>query len=155
MDYERAVYDPLFRWFVGIGHGRADLGPDGLQRDRDRLPNQKIPRSLFRRVVDWAQSLMSDEHFTVDGTLIESSASQKSFQRKELQRIRTLVERVVHQTWHDCWARADRVLSLFEPHTTTIRKGAISKRNEFGNWVRIRNGITKPSGPTRWAEWRR
>jgi hypothetical protein len=45
--------------------------------------NQDIARSFFRRVVERASGLMSDEHFTVDGTLIEAWASQKSFQRKD------------------------------------------------------------------------
>ena len=45
--------------------------------------NQEIARSFFRRVVERAEGLMSDEHFTVDGTLIEAWASQKSFQRKD------------------------------------------------------------------------
>lgn len=45
--------------------------------------NQEIARSFFRRVVERAKDLMSDEHFTVDGTLIEAWASQKSFQRKD------------------------------------------------------------------------
>ena len=52
-------------------------------KNRDRLLNQEIARSFFRRVVERAQGLMSDEHFTVDGTLIEAWASQKSFQRKD------------------------------------------------------------------------
>jgi hypothetical protein len=54
-----------------------------FSKNRDRLLNQEIARSFFRRVVERAQSLMSDEHFTVDGTLIEAWASQKSFQRKD------------------------------------------------------------------------
>src|SRR5262249_9737251 len=45
--------------------------------------NQEIARSFFRRVVERAAGLMSDEHFTVDGTLIEAWASQKSFQPKD------------------------------------------------------------------------
>jgi hypothetical protein len=52
-------------------------------KNRDRLLNQDIARSFFRHVVERAQTLMSDEHFTVDGTLIEVWASQKSFQRKD------------------------------------------------------------------------
>jgi len=48
----------------------------------DRLMNQETAHSFFRRVVERARDLMSDEHFTVDGTLIEAWASQKSFQRK-------------------------------------------------------------------------
>jgi hypothetical protein len=57
--------------------------PTVFSKNRDRLLNQEIARSFFRRVVERAQDLMSDEHFTVDGTLIEAWASQKSFQRKD------------------------------------------------------------------------
>ena len=57
--------------------------PTVFTKNRDRLLNQEIARSFFRRVVDRATGLMSDEHFTVDGTLIEAWASQKSFQRKD------------------------------------------------------------------------
>ena len=57
--------------------------PTVFSKNRDRLLNQEIARSFFRRVVERAQGLMSDEHFTVDGTLIEAWASQKSFQRKD------------------------------------------------------------------------
>jgi len=47
------------------------------------LLNQGIARSFFRRVVERAQPWMSGGHFTVDGTLIEAWASQKSFQPKD------------------------------------------------------------------------
>jgi hypothetical protein len=47
------------------------------------LLTQELARSFFRRVVERAQALMSDEHFTVDGTLIEAWDSQKGFQRKD------------------------------------------------------------------------
>ena len=57
--------------------------PTVFSKNRDRLLNQDIARSFFRRVIDRADGLMSDEHFTVDGTLIEAWASQKSFQRKD------------------------------------------------------------------------
>jgi hypothetical protein len=52
-------------------------------KNRDRLLNHTIARSFFHHVVERAQGLMSDEHFTVDGTLIEAWASQKRFQRKD------------------------------------------------------------------------
>jgi hypothetical protein len=57
--------------------------PTVFTKNRDRLLNQEIARSFFRRVVERAAGLMSDEHFTVDGTLIEAWASHKSFQRKD------------------------------------------------------------------------
>jgi transposase len=80
---EQLDYNLLFRWFVGMDMDEPIWAPTVFSKNRDRLLNQEIARSFFRRVVERAQDLMSDEHFTVDGTLIEAWASQKSFQRKE------------------------------------------------------------------------
>jgi transposase len=80
---EQLDYNLLFRWFVGMDMDEPIWDPTVFSKNRDRLLNQEIARSFFRRVVERAQGLMSDEHFTVDGTLIEAWASQKSFQRKD------------------------------------------------------------------------
>ena len=80
---EQLDYNLLFRWFVGMDMDEPIWAPTVFSKNRDRLLNQEIARSFFRRVVERAQALMSDEHFTVDGTLIEAWASQKSFQRKD------------------------------------------------------------------------
>jgi transposase len=80
---EQLDYNLLFRWFVGMEMDEPVWNPTVFTKNRDRLLNQEIARSFFRRVVERAQGLMSDEHFTVDGTLIEAWASQKSFQRKD------------------------------------------------------------------------
>ena len=80
---EQLDYNLLFRWFVGLELDEPIWAPTVFTKNRDRLLNQEIARSFFRRVVDRATGLMSDEHFTVDGTLIEAWASQKSFQRKD------------------------------------------------------------------------
>jgi transposase len=80
---EQLDYNLLFRWFVGMDMDEPIWDPTVFTKNRDRLLNQEIARSFFRRVVERAQTLMSDEHFTVDGTLIEAWASQKSFQRKD------------------------------------------------------------------------
>jgi hypothetical protein len=80
---EQLDYNLLFRWFVGMDMDEPIWAPTVFSKNRDRLLNQEIARSFFRRVIDRAQGLMSDEHFTVDGTLIEAWASQKSFQRKD------------------------------------------------------------------------
>jgi transposase len=80
---EQLDYNLLFRWFVGLAMDEPVWTPTVFTKNRDRLLNQEIARSFFRRVVERAQGLMSDEHFTVDGTLIEAWASQKSFQRKD------------------------------------------------------------------------
>jgi hypothetical protein len=60
--------------------------PTGFTKNRDRLLNQEIARSFFRRLVERAQVLMSDDHFTVDGTLIEAWARQKSFSPRRARR---------------------------------------------------------------------
>jgi transposase len=80
---EQLDYNLLFRWFVGMDMDEPIWATTVFTKNRDRLLTQDIARSFFRRVVDRAQGLMSDEHFTVDGTLIEAWASQKSFQRKD------------------------------------------------------------------------
>ena len=80
---EQLDYNLLFRWFVEMELDEPIWDTTVFTKNRDRLLNQAIARSFFRRVVDRAQGLMSDEHFTVDGTLIEAWASQKSFQRKD------------------------------------------------------------------------
>jgi len=80
---EQLHYNLLYRWFVGMDMDEPIWAPTVFTKNRDRLLNQAIARSFFRRVVDRAEGLMSDEHFTVDGTLIEAWASQKSFQRKD------------------------------------------------------------------------
>jgi transposase len=80
---EQLDYNLLFRWFVGLPMDEPVWAPTVFTKNRDRLLNQTIARSFFRRVLERADGLMSDEHFTVDGTLIEAWASQKSFQRKD------------------------------------------------------------------------
>ena len=80
---EQLDYNILFRWFVGMDMDEPVWTPTVFTKNRDRLLNQELARTFFRRVLDQAQGLMSDEHFTVDGTLIEAWASQKSFQRKD------------------------------------------------------------------------
>jgi hypothetical protein len=52
-------------------------------KNRERLLNEEIAESFFSRVLERARPFMSDEHFTVDGTLIEAWASQKSFRPKD------------------------------------------------------------------------
>ena len=54
-----------------------------FSKNRDRLLNQDLAQKFFAHVKEQAAGLMSDEHFTVDGTLIEAWAGQKSFRRKD------------------------------------------------------------------------
>src|SRR6202047_3193759 len=73
----------LFRWFVGMEMDEAVWNHAVFSKNRERLLNEEIAESFFQRVLERARPHMSDEHFTVDGTLIEAWASQKSFRRKD------------------------------------------------------------------------
>jgi transposase len=80
---EQLDYNILFRWFVGLTMDEPIWDATVFTKNRDRLLNQDLARTFLRRVVERAAGYMSDEHFTVDGTLIEAWASQKSFQRTD------------------------------------------------------------------------
>jgi transposase len=82
---EQLDYNLLFRWFVGLNLDDAVWDVTVFTKNRDRLLQGDIAKEFFHRVVEQARSLdlMSDEHFTVDGTLLEACASLKSFQRIE------------------------------------------------------------------------
>jgi len=80
---EQLDYNLLFRWFVGMSMDEDTWVPTVLTKNRDRLLKHSVAASFFARVLQLAEAYLSDEHFTVDGTLIEAWASQKSFQRKD------------------------------------------------------------------------
>ena len=82
---EQLEYNLLFRWFVGLGMDDAVWAPTTFTKNRDRLLDGDIARAFFEDVVDQARGrrLLSAEHFTVDGTLLEAWAGQKSFKRKD------------------------------------------------------------------------
>src|ERR1700727_873333 len=80
---EQLQYNLLFRWFVGMEMDEAVWNRAMFSKNRERLLNEEIAESFFQRVLERARPHMSDEHFTVDGTLIEAWASQKSFRRKD------------------------------------------------------------------------
>src|SRR5258708_5657689 len=80
---EQLQYNMLFRWFVGMEMDEEVWNHAVYSKNRERLLNEEIAESFFQRVLERARPYMSDEHFTVDGTLIEAWASQKSFRRKD------------------------------------------------------------------------
>lgn len=80
---EQMNYNLLFRWFVGLEMDEPVWSHAVFSKNRERLLNQEVAREFFGRVLAQAKPHMSAEHFTVDGTLIEAWASQKSFQRKD------------------------------------------------------------------------
>jgi transposase len=81
---EQLEYNLLFRWFVGLSIDDAVWTPTTFTKNRDRLLEGDIAAAFFQAVLAQARGarLLSDEHFTVDGTLLEACASLKSFRRK-------------------------------------------------------------------------
>jgi transposase len=80
---EQISYSWLFRWFVGLDMDEQVWNHAVFSKNRERLLNAEIARTFFAKVLAQAREFVSDEHFTVDGTLIEAWASQKSFQKKD------------------------------------------------------------------------
>jgi IS5 family transposase len=82
---EEIDYSILFRWFVGLGMDEEIWSPTTFSKNRDRLLQGEIAAAFFDAVVDQARhaGLLSDEHFTVDGTLLDAWASLKSFRHKD------------------------------------------------------------------------
>jgi transposase len=80
---EQLEYNLLFRWFVGLNMDEAVWDVTVFTKNRDRFLKADIAKKFFERVLVQARSmdLMSDEHFTVDGTLLEACASLKSFKK--------------------------------------------------------------------------
>ena len=82
---EEMDYNILFRWFVGLNLDDAVWDATVFTKNRDRLLEAEVAKEFLARVVAHAreQGWISDEHFTVDGTLLDAWASLKSFQRKD------------------------------------------------------------------------
>src|SRR5437016_11235260 len=82
---EQLQYNLLFRWFVGLSLDDPVWDATTFTKNRDRLLEGEIATAFFTEVLAEAKTagLVSDEHFTVDGTLLEAWASQKSFRRRD------------------------------------------------------------------------
>lgn len=81
---EQLEYNLLFRWLVALGMSERVWDATSFSKNRERLLQGEVAQAFFAAVVSGAkrQRLLSDEHFTVDGTLIEAWASEKSYQPK-------------------------------------------------------------------------
>ena len=81
---EEIDYSILFRWFIGLSLDEPIWSPTTFSKNRDRLLEGDIAAAFFDAVRAQAEAagLLSDEHFTVDGTMLEAWASLKSFRRK-------------------------------------------------------------------------
>ena len=82
---EELDYQLLFRWFLDMGLIEPSFDPTVFTKNRQRLLKHEVAQRFFDEVVRQATGLglLSDEHFTVDGTLIDAAASLKSFRPKD------------------------------------------------------------------------
>jgi transposase len=82
---EQLDFNLLFRWFVGLGIDDAVWSPTTFTKNRDRLLHGDVAAAFFEAVLIHAETarLLSHEHFTVDGTLLEAWASHKSFKPRD------------------------------------------------------------------------
>jgi hypothetical protein len=82
---EQLDYNLLYRWFVGLSPDDPVWNPTTFTKNRERLQNGEVFKKFMTRLLNHPQikPLLSDEHFSVDGTLIEAWASQKSFRPKD------------------------------------------------------------------------
>jgi transposase len=114
---EQINYSWLFRWFVGLDMDEPVWNHAVFSKNRERLLNGDVARSFFQRVLDQARGSLSDEHFTVDGTLIEAWASQKSFQKKNGP------DGGDDRNFHGDQRRNDTHVSKTDPQAKLYRKG--------------------------------
>jgi len=82
---EQLTYNELFRWFLGMNLIEPSFDPSTFSKNRQRLLDHNVAQRFFDEIVGAADQLglLSDDHFTVDGTLIEAAASLKSFRPKD------------------------------------------------------------------------
>jgi transposase len=83
---EEMGYNLLFRWFVGLNAADEVWDATTFTQNLDRLLEADMAKEFLARLVEQARAkgLTSDEHFTVDGTLLEAWASLKSFQARKV-----------------------------------------------------------------------
>lgn len=124
---EQLQYNLLFRWFVGLGMDGQVWVPTVFTKNRDRLLEGEIAEAFFVAVLDEARrrGWLSDDHFTVDGTLLEAWASHKSFQPKKNSRPgRRAKERNPDRNFRGEQRRDDTHESRTDPDARLARKGA-------------------------------
>ena len=93
---EELDYSVLYRWFVGLSMDDLIWDATTFTKNRDRLLTGDIADAFFAEVLAAirADGLLSDEHFTVDGTLLEAWASHKSFRPKDHDRPPSMIRRI-------------------------------------------------------------
>jgi IS5 family transposase len=122
---ERIEFDLLFRWFVGLGVDDAVWDATTFTKNRDRLLAGDVAVKLLATVLAQpkVKALLSDEHFSVDGTLIEAWASTKSFRPKDGSGPPPDAGRNGGQDFHGQRRSNDTHASTTDPDARLYRKG--------------------------------
>lgn len=123
---ERLEYDLLFRWFVGLGVDEAVWDQTSFSKNRDRLLEGEIAAKFLVAVTQHpkVKRLLSGEHFSVDGTLIEAWASMKSFRPKDGSGEPPAPGRNGERDFHGEKRTNDTHESATDPDARLFRKGA-------------------------------
>ena len=152
---EQLDYNLLYRWFVGLNMDDPMWDVTVFTKNRERLLKGNIAQAFFQKVLEQARerSLLSEEHFTVDGTLIEAWAGQKSFQRKAQPR-KPPGDGGSNPTvnFHGEQRRNDTHRSTTDPEALLYRKssGSESKLSYLGHvLMENRNGLVVDTRLTR------
>jgi len=122
---ERLEFDLLFRWFVGIGVDDAAWDHSTFSKNRDRLLEGEIAAKFMAAVLDQprVKRLLSTDHFSVDGTLIEAWASMKSFKRKDGSDDPPAAGRNAEADFHGQKRSNETHASTTDPEARLYRKG--------------------------------
>ena len=122
---EQLDYNLLYRWFVGLGVDDAVWDHSVFSKNRDRLLEAEVAAKFLSAVLAHAKvkPLLSDEHFSVDGTLIEAWASLKSFRAKDGADEPPAPGRNGERDFHNEQRRNDTHTSTTDPEAKLYRKG--------------------------------
>jgi hypothetical protein len=153
---EQLDYNLLFRWFVGLNMDDVVWDATVFSKNRDRMLESDIANLFFQSVVEEARALdlLSDDHFSVDGTLIEAWASQKSFQKKDSEG-RPGDGGNASANFHDEARRNDTHESKTDPNARLYRKGKGKEAKlcyaghvvmENRNGLAVKGCLTKATG---------
>ena len=122
---EQLDYNLLYRWFVGVGVDDAVWDHSVFSKNRDRLLEADVAAKFLSAVLANPQvkPLLSDEHFSVDGTLIEAWASMKSFRAKDGGDEPPSAGRNGERDFHNEQRRNDTHASTTDPEAKLYKKG--------------------------------
>ena len=123
---EQLDYNLLFRWFVGLSMDEAIWDHSVYSKNRERILHSDLAVMFLRSICSQAEAagLLSGDHFTVDGTLIETWASLKSFRLKDEEPpVSTGDNRNPEVDFHGKKRRNDTHASVTDPESRLFRKG--------------------------------